>query len=114
MKRLLALGFCLLLACKPENDAERPSWLLPEDKMVMVQADVHTLESRIQMQRLEYNKSKPLFDRELVNLCKDRGTDTSLYRRSFYWYATRPNLMDDIYQRVVDTLNVRESRKRKR
>jgi hypothetical protein len=100
----------LLPACKNEGGTKRPEGILTQRQMINIQAGVHQTEAEISIRRMDFPVAKPTFDKCLDSILKTQRTDTGAYRRSFSWYAENVEEMDKVYQAVVDTLSLRESK----
>ncbi len=99
----------LALACKPEVE-QRPANILPPEKMVAIQAGVHRTEAELSIRRMDFPMALPMFQQRLDSILRLNKTDTGTYRRSFNWYAEHVEEMDKVYQAVIDTLSLQESR----
>lgn len=98
-----------LAACHPSDDA--PAGLIPETQMVRFLKDVHVAEQRVTDLRLQSQDSALIvFKRLEADLYRRHGIDTVDYRRSYQYYAARPERFKVIYQAVVDSLLAEEER----
>ena len=108
MKRFLILSFCILslASCSSSN---KPTGLLPEDKMVEVLIDIHLTEGLTSAMPVAYDSSRVLY-RLLENdvFIKHEVSD-SVFTQSMLYYLRDPEEMEQIYSRVVDSLMVREA-----
>ncbi|HVD99949.1 MAG TPA: DUF4296 domain-containing protein [Cytophagaceae bacterium] len=103
----------LLFACQATKIEEKiPSDVLPEDKMVQVMIDVQLLESSFTQKHLPHDSAVFLYSLYEKDLFKKHQITDSTYWKSFKYYSARPIIMDKIYERVVDSLSLREEQKR--
>ncbi len=105
---LLALLWALL-ACT--DDADRPDGLIPPEKMVLILRDVHLGEQQVsQLGLRSQDSSLVVFQTLERRIYKKYGYDTAAYRRSYLYYAARPEAYQQIYRAVIDSLHKGEDR----
>lgn len=108
---LFLLLVCGLGACSSEGDSSiaRPKNLIPQEKMVLILADIHQTEGIISTKEYSKDSSLLLFT-ELENqlLAKHNVTQTQ-FTESYNWYTSNVEEYKTLYTIVVDTLNVRTS-----
>ena len=106
--KLVTLVFTVLFfaSCSEEiQRAEKPSDLLPREKMVKVIEDLTKLESHIQ------NKYKVITDYHQVminsgdSLLKQHGISREQFERSMDYYGTHHKEMESIYEEALNSLN---------
>lgn len=104
MRYLLPLC-CLLGLAACRQPEEIPENLLTESQMVGFLKDLHVMEQRVADLRLQsQDSSLAVFSRLEADLYRQHGIDTAAYRRSYSYYAARPERFKAIYQGVVDSL----------
>lgn len=91
------------------KDEKVPSNILPRQKMVSILTDIHELEAKINMLRLEHDSSKLLFNEHQARIFEQHNVSDSLYIKSFDYYMNRVDLMNKIYEAVVDSLSLRKN-----
>ncbi|SMP34328.1 protein of unknown function [Algoriphagus winogradskyi] len=108
MKRFLILSFCIisLVSC---NSSNKPTGLLPEDKMVEVLIDIHITEGLTSAMPIAYDSSKVLYNLLEKDVFIKHQVSDSVFTQSMLYYLRDPSEMERIYSRVVDSLMVRES-----
>ena len=105
----LFLGL-LLLACTSCMQRERvPQGILPQHKMVSIITDVHELEAQIGFLKLDNDSSTALFNEKQALLMEKHEVSYSDYTRSYDYYLSRIELMNKIYEAVVDSLSLRRN-----
>lgn len=108
----LLLGW-LVVACRQPESV--PDDLVPEEKMVGFLSDLHVAEQRVNdLRLLAQDSSLAVFQRIEADLYRKHRIDTAAYRRSYAYYAARPELFRRIYQGVVDSLTHAEEASRRR
>ena len=112
MRAPLHLAFLVLLTACVEGakETKRPDDVLPENRMVGLLTRAHILEAQIQVRRFQADSSKKAFDRLWDSTARKLKTDTATFTRSFNWYAAHVPELDHIYEAVVDSIGVEESR----
>ena len=106
-KMLLCLLICLAVSCieRPKP----PSGTLSQAEMVQILTDIHIAEGKTS--RLSFrsqDSSKVMFKKFEQDILNKYHTDTTTYRKSVQFYLENTSYMDEIYQAVLDSLNLRE------
>ena len=101
---LLILTFFLIFSCK-NNDYENDLYL-PKDKMINILIEIHLLEEKVN--QLNYSEDSlrniyELFEKEIF---KNYDVSDEEYRKSYSYYFFDPKQLDEIYQSVIDSLNI--------
>ncbi len=109
MKKYLfiALLTALLFSCK-EPKEPIPANVLPMNKMVNILIDIHLIEANLSTKNLAKDTGVLFYNFYEKDLYKKHNTNDSTYNRSFIYYSAHPQLMDQIYEKVVDSLSLLE------
>ncbi|MBC7891447.1 MAG: DUF4296 domain-containing protein [Sphingobacteriaceae bacterium] len=108
-KVIIPAVLLLLLAC--QTDPERPNDLIPKEKMALILRDIHLGEQRVSGLGLRSQDSAMVVFQTLERrIYKKYGCDTAAYRRSYFYYASRPEQFQEIYRAVGDSLQKMEDR----
>jgi hypothetical protein len=121
------------LGCSSPEGAKlppQPDDLIEQDKLVKVLADVHLLEAALGM-RSPVMAPRPLRPADLTkpnqpvtpvpapgsnnqlgyyDIFKQHGVTWKQYVNSMHWYAAQPDVLDKIYERVVEELSARQTK----
>lgn len=105
------LFFLLLLllfsACRDEvTGRKQPNNLIPTDSMVMILKDLTLIESHIQMKYLQVTTYKETMKRSGQVIMDKYRISRDRFETSMDYYGTRQLEMQDIYARVLDSLNL--------
>lgn len=73
-------------------------------------ADVHTAEAIIETSVIYPDTSLMVFNREQEEILKKHGVSKEDFRTSYRYYLDNLREMDKLYEIIVDTLSVRESK----
>ncbi len=113
MKKYLFIAFLIitLVACE-EKQEEIPSDILSADEMVNITIDMQLLEASFSNKNLPHDSAIFLFKKYEQDLFRQYKITDSTYRKSFNFYSGNPQIMDKIYERVVDSLSLREGQNR--
>lgn len=115
---LLGLAFC---ACHPASEFEitsetfkdLPDTVMEVDKMINILTDIHLAEAWV----IEDNNDTVSKNDQLASYYQEifsqHKIDSKQYRQSYNFYAERPYMMNYIFQRVTEKLNLMESENRK-
>jgi hypothetical protein len=110
MKKLFLIAglICILFSCTEKE--EKPSVLLSKEKMIEILSDVHISEAVTGIKNLDPDSAKKLFDAYEKSILAEHNIDKSIFDASYQYYIEQPELMDEIYAAVVDTLSLKEGR----
>ena len=97
-----------MFACSEAT--EIPAEFIPKDKMVQVLIDVHLAESTVSSRNMPQDSAAVLYKMYENQIFQKHGVTDSLYRKSYKWYIENVEVMDDVYEEVVDSLSLREAR----
>lgn len=111
MKKLFLILLIAFAACK--EDKNRSEDILSKEQMVSVLTDIHIAEAQVGMKNLPLDSSKKVFTSFENEILKKYKIDSAVFKRSYQYYL-KENLkeMDVIYSAVVDSLSMREVRKK--
>ncbi|UXP31048.1 DUF4296 domain-containing protein [Reichenbachiella agarivorans] len=99
----LAVGTLTFLnACK-RSDSEN---LISKSKMTEILIDQHVLEAKVLMLKLKSDSATKVYNSLEKELLESHGVNKKMFEKSFGYYMARPELLDKIYEVVVDSLNV--------
>ncbi|MBK7945342.1 MAG: DUF4296 domain-containing protein [Flavobacteriales bacterium] len=102
MKRLALL--ILLVACG--NSDKVPEGVLDRERFTQVMVGAMLIEARIHQEMSSAPGENPPMTAYYTDLFAEHGTDSLGFRRSFDHYALRPEVMEAIYDDVVERLRV--------
>ncbi|MDF2456705.1 MAG: hypothetical protein K0R51_2698 [Cytophagaceae bacterium] len=105
---LLLLFVLGLTACNKE-DQSRPASILPQEKMVVILADIHQTEGIISTKEYSKDSSLLLFTELENQLLAKHGVSKKEFKETYSWYTSHVKEYKELYTIVVDTLNVRTS-----
>lgn len=94
-----------LISCKEESI---PKGVLSIDEMAAILIDVHLAEGKIDVLRLYGDTAKLVFNHFEKQIFEKHQVDRDSYKKSFAYHLDNVNTLDQIYSRVVDSLNVRK------
>lgn len=103
----ILLAGILLQACTSPVDPA-PADLLPEKKMTAILVDIHILESRIETLGLPHDTASNYFRAQQQQIFKKHQVKADKFFRSYDYYVTNVSELDKIYEKVVDSLSMKE------
>jgi hypothetical protein len=107
MRLNLLLVLLILISCTDNHVlVSEPKNLVPEDTMVMVIRDLTLIESHIQMKYEGVSVFKELMERSGEHILANYNMSTERFESSINYYGSRQEMMQQIYSRVLDSLNV--------
>lgn len=95
-----------MLACKEE----RLGNILSEDDMVNLMIDIHLTQAELQVRNFGHEENKRVYSRVLNDsIIKKRGWEINQVEESIDYYLHHIPQYSDIYERVLDSLTLKES-----
>jgi Domain of unknown function (DUF4296) len=104
---LILLAGLLIQACTSPLDPA-PADLLPEKKMTAVLVDIHIAESQIENMGLPHDSALVFFQKQQQQIFKKHQVPADKFFRSYDYYVTNVSELDKIYEKVIDSLSVKE------
>jgi hypothetical protein len=109
VKKYLILFSCLLLALSCGRNRP-PAGILTEDEMVSILVDIHMAEGFVQSLSIPYDSSKKLYPVLEKEIFEKYEINDSIYINSLKHYLRDAAKMEELYDRTIDSLTVREKR----
>lgn len=111
MKKLFLIILIAFAGCQQEKSGS--TGILSKEQMVSVLTDIHIAEAQVGMKNLPLDSSKKVFTSFEQEILKKYKVDNAVFKKSYQYYL-KENLkeMDVIYSAVVDSLSMREVRKK--
>lgn len=109
MKKRLSLLILPLFIFSCGSQDEKPIDLASADTMTNLFLDIHLAEARIGRTVSHYDSSRMAYRNAHQELLQKYSLTDSAYRHSFDYYVNHPELMDKIYERVLDSLSLKEA-----
>nr|WP_262921671.1 DUF4296 domain-containing protein [Pontibacter ruber] len=100
-----------LLGCSQEEQ-QKPEHLLSRDKMIQILADVHTAEATVEHQVVYPDTALMTFNYLQQQILKKHKISEQEFRDTYNYYLDNLKEMDKLYEIIIDTLSVRESKAR--
>jgi hypothetical protein len=101
----------LLMGCREETEVvERPEELLSKPKMVSYLVDLHLAEAKLTYSDIRKRDSLEIAFRNYEQyLYEKHDIEEQAYKRSYEYYLSNMDEMNEIYSAVVDSLSVLNS-----
>ncbi|MHA6248016.1 DUF4296 domain-containing protein [Pontibacter sp. CAU 1760] len=112
MIRHFYILFCLCLLSCAKQPEEKPDSMVPKAKMVRILADIHTAEAIIERNVPYPDTALVVFAERHANILKGYQVKEQDFKKTYRYYLRHLDEMDKLYEVVVDTLSVRESKAR--
>ncbi len=81
---------------------------LPKEKMIAILKDIHIAEAKINRITTELDSGRVLMGMYEQQIYARHNVDEATYLKAFDYYMSEPQLMDEIYQQLIDTLALEE------
>lgn len=110
-KTIVGLIALLVLSCQrgPEAPIERPKDLISTERLIEVIIDLQVLESHYQRQFQRPGTYQKALDSASYFVFERHKVTEDQFERSYEYYAMDVNSMFQIYEAVLDTVNLRIS-----
>ena len=109
MRNLLLISM-LLVACSHSKNNEIPSYVVPQKKMIDVLTDIHLLKAKVAIWRIKLPVSQNQEDSLFQQLYSEHElTQTSLDSSMSYYIHHEPLMLEDIYAKVLEELQLQEA-----
>jgi hypothetical protein len=102
---IIAFGFS---SCSNKNSA--PDGILSKDEMAKVLTDFYLKESKITGLHLSQDSALVLFEYYRSKYVEETSIPDSVIDQSYQYYLERPKEMGEIYDRIIDSLALKEQR----
>ena len=114
MKHLLFVIIILTLSGCDRNTGNKPSDLIPQDKMIQVLVDIHVADAVVEHKLGTQTPNLPLTNALYERIYQNHGITAAQYKSSYKYYEAHPDLMDRIYTQVITELSKKEAEMSKR
>jgi hypothetical protein len=109
VKNVFLAGFIFL--CFSCIDNSIPEYVLSKEKMTAILIDVHVAEAKAAAYNLlTVDSAAALFSVMEAEIYKKHKVDKKAYKKSYEYYMKRPELFEQIYNSVIDSLTVRQAK----
>ncbi|WP_165784687.1 DUF4296 domain-containing protein [Solitalea longa] len=88
---------------------DKPANLIPQDKMRYLLTDMHLIESR-SYRIVKDDSAKRVTKASYLFVLKKYKVDTAQFRSSMEYYLKHPDVMDKMYEQMIDSLSKRQSK----
>ncbi len=105
-KSFLLVLVVLVMGCS--KTVKTPEGILEKDKMISILLDIHEKEGQIQQLRVSRDSSTRIYRYFELEIFKKHQVVDSVYFNSLSFYYDHPELMEEIYTAIVDSLSVKE------
>ena len=98
----------ILFSCK-EKKPETPSYLLSEGKMIDVMVDMHLVETAQNLKLMGSDTTNRRYQQYFNAIFESHKTNKSDFDSSLFYYSTKTDQMNAIYDKVLEELYEMES-----
>ncbi len=104
----LVIIILFAVGCKDKKEASPPDWVVNKDKMIGFLIDLHVVEAKLIKLGVKKDSSRLLFKAYQDELFVKHNIDDSVYFKSYNYYLSEVDKLREIYEAVVDSLNVKQ------
>lgn len=103
---IFSICFILLVACKEE----KPEGILDKGTMTNIIIEVYIGEGKVSALNVKRDSSLIVYDAYEKLIYDKYAIDKETYKKSLSYYYDNPAQLDEIYEAVMDSLNVKEQK----
>lgn len=103
---IFSICFIALIACKED----RPEGILDKGTMTSIIIDVYIGEGKVSALNVKRDSSLIVFDAYEKLIYNKYDVEKEAYKKSLSYYYNNPEQLDEIYEAVMDSLNVKEQK----
>ena len=94
------------MACANEDSVIIPDTVLPKEKMTAVLVDIHLIEATMNLNVMSSESASiPGSSTLSIDVLKKHQITKKQYDESFIFYTQHPDLLNEIYQEVINELS---------
>lgn len=97
----------LLSSCQKQ---ERPKGVLGQEEFARMLMDFYLVEARLSMVTPSRDSAMKLFVPFEDSLMRKFNVTEESMKKTYYWYLEHPEELGQVYDRVIDSLSIREHR----
>jgi hypothetical protein len=97
-----------LVCCSPAGEP-KPTNLLSEEQMTRLMIDVHLAEAQVENAGLPLDSGEAVFRKMQQQIFQKHRVKEADFNTSYQYYLRNLNGLDKIYEKVIDSLTVRET-----
>lgn len=94
-----------LLSCNKTDKV--PAELYSQEQMATILQDIYLLEFKITELKVKADSATVVFNKYQDDYFEKNELDTAIYRASYEFYLTRPDLLEQIYAIIADSLSLK-------
>lgn len=100
----LIVFLVLLLSCNRTDKV--PNELYNVEEMAYIMKNIYVLEFKINEMHLPPDSSKKVFNQYQKEFFENQRIDTARYRQSYNFYTRNPQLLEQVYAIIADSLSL--------
>lgn len=106
---ILFVSVLALTSCG-EKQEKKPAYLLEEEKMVSVMVDLHLIETAHNLKVMEADTNNAQYEQFMSSIFVSNEVSKEQFDSSLFYYSTRTEEMNVIYDKVLERLSELESK----
>ncbi len=108
---LLFIPAVMFSSCAEQKE-RKPTYLLDEEKMVSVMVDLHLVETAHNLKVMENDTNNARYEQFMATVFVSNEVRKGQFDSSLFYYSTRTEEMNVIYDKVLERLSELESQVR--
>ena len=106
MKHTIVILILVVSALSCGKDEKQKPDIIAKKDMVGILLDIHLTEARVSQAKLPLDSALTYYKFKEKELYEKYNIDSALYKRSMDYYTLNIGELDDIYEKVLDSLNI--------
>lgn len=107
---IMVIGLMISAGLVSCGGDEPPEGILSKKQMVRILSEIYLAEDKTTRLSLQRDSSLQVFDTLQSKIFKKMSTSDTVFKKSLDYYWNRPEEMEQIYEILIDSLNLREQR----
>ncbi len=104
----LIIGSMLLWACSDRD--KMPEGILSKEKITAIFIEKQIAEAKLEEAKLDMDTALIVYDHYMKVILEEQGISSENYRASIEYYRENTKELESIYDRVMDSLNLRHKK----
>ena len=106
----LVVFVVVVIACnhKPAEQLSDKD-VIAKDEMIQLLADMHLADAAVQDLKINQDSSKVLYQKYYAQIFEKHKTNTKQFKKSLQYYTQHPEVMDQMYMKVIENLSIKNN-----
>jgi len=102
----LILAILIISSCSEKENV--PNGIIPPPEMAHIITKIYNAEHKVGQIRIPQDSSEEVFRHFELMIYEDHSITDSIYKKSFRYYLEHPEMLESIYDIVIDSLSIQD------